>query len=141
MSALDYVYFICFIIGLGYAILTAALTGVFDVTHGGHDGDVSGGHDAGTHTGDSAPADHSMHFSPFSPIMIATFMSAFGGGGIICTKAMGMAGLMSIGPAFRIVAYSMQSSRLVSVYLSRLTNGDIWEYLTSPSNHKRWSEA
>ncbi|MCI0747303.1 MAG: hypothetical protein L0Y58_18010, partial [Verrucomicrobia subdivision 3 bacterium] len=72
------IYFICFGIGLLFTIVSAVLGDVF----GGHDGDVgTGGHaEAGyDHTG--LPG-----VSPFSPTIIASFATAFGGFGMILSK-------------------------------------------------------
>ncbi len=74
------VYLVCFSVGLIFAIASAALGHLF----GGHDihGDVgTGGHaDAGfQHTG--MPG-----ISIFSPTVIASFITAFGGFGMIFTK-------------------------------------------------------
>lgn len=74
------IYFICFGVGLVFTILSAVLGEVF----GGHDAHAdigTGGHaEAGfEHTG--MPG-----VSPFSPTTIASFITAFGGFGMIFSK-------------------------------------------------------
>ncbi|MBC8459469.1 MAG: hypothetical protein H8D67_15880 [Deltaproteobacteria bacterium] len=125
MDLVSAIFLICFLVGLGFAIISAFLSGVMghlhiggadhDVDIGGHDVDVGGhdidigahdvdigghdidvgGHDIdiGTHDVDVGGHDanvgeHSVdtsspHLSPVSPIMIATFITSFGGVGFI----------------------------------------------------------
>lgn len=99
MDALEVVYLCCFFVGLGFAIIMGLLAGVFggggDVDVGGDvdfGGDV-GGHDGGLHSGDM------VHFSPVSPVVLATFVSTFGGAGIIFKKV-GWAPYIQIPAAF-----------------------------------------
>jgi membrane protein implicated in regulation of membrane protease activity len=112
MDLASTVYLICFLVGLGFAVISAFLSGVFghfhigaghDVNVGGHDVDVGGhdvdvgGHnvdigdhhlDVGDH-GDSATQNGSnTQFSPVSPITIATFITSFGGVGLIMKEAL-----------------------------------------------------
>jgi membrane protein implicated in regulation of membrane protease activity len=106
MGVLTGIYLFCFFVGLGWALIAIFLGEVFgdhdvdlgdhsvdfgghDVDIGGHDVDIGGhevdvgGHDvdAGGDTGFGA-AD-TMHLSPFSPLIIATFLATFGGVGLI----------------------------------------------------------
>ena len=78
MEVVEIVYLICFFLGLGFAVLTAILSGVF------------GGFDAGLDVGhghvDASGADAGGHFSPWNPIVLSMFLSSFGGSGLICHK-------------------------------------------------------
>jgi len=94
------IYWILFLVGLGFAVLTAFLTG-FGEAAGGHDMDWSGAHDmdlgGGADTVDMGGGDMHMDLdtgdlfhgsgeialSPISPITIASFVGGFGGGGLI----------------------------------------------------------
>ncbi|MBI5359421.1 MAG: hypothetical protein HZA48_02435 [Planctomycetes bacterium] len=103
----EMVYAICFFMGFVYAILTALLSGIFsgchDVDAGGADagGMDAGGADAGGAAGGmdghvsvdgqaistGEMPDHGLiQFSPFSPIVVAMFISSFGASGIICKQ-------------------------------------------------------
>lgn len=70
-------YLICFGVGLVFALLSAFLS---DFSGGGHDGHVESHADVG----------HAEHdaggFSPLSPTTIASFVTAFGGLGLIFSK-------------------------------------------------------
>ena len=75
------VYLVCLGVGLLFTILSAFMAHVF----GGHDV----GHDAHSEigTGGHAEAGYNMPgFSPFSPTVIASFVTAFGGFGMIFSK-------------------------------------------------------
>src|SRR2546423_605289 len=75
------VYAVCLGVGLLFTILSAFMSHVF----GGHDV----GHDAHSElgTGGHAEAGYNMPgFSPFSPTVIASFVTAFGGFGMIFSK-------------------------------------------------------
>ena len=75
------VYAVCLGVGLLFTILSAFMSHVF----GGHDV----GHDMHTDlgTGGHAEAGFNMPgFSPFSPTVIASFVTAFGGFGMIFSK-------------------------------------------------------
>src|ERR1051325_5080105 len=75
------VYAVCMGVGLLFTILSAFMSHVF----GGHDV----GHDAHSElgTGGHAEAGYNMPgFSPFSPTVIASFVTAFGGFGMIFSK-------------------------------------------------------
>ncbi len=85
MDLVEIVYLVSFFLGLGFAIISGLLSGVFS----GHaeiagNVDVSGGHiDAGGHT---VPQGEAVHLSPVSPVTIAMFIATFGGTGIILKK-------------------------------------------------------
>ncbi len=78
------VYLICFGVGLLFTIVSAFMADVF----GGHDVDV-GGHEAAGAEG-HAEAGFGTHdmpgFSPISPTTIASFITAFGGIGMVLSK-------------------------------------------------------
>ena len=92
-------YFICLLVGLIFAVISFIFSGAFEaqVNAGmdvgadvgadvGVDGDIVGG-DAGV--GD-------VHFPLFSPIVIACFVTAFGGGGIIGLKLFPFSPILSL---------------------------------------------
>jgi membrane protein implicated in regulation of membrane protease activity len=78
------VYTVCFGVGLLFTLLSALTAHVFD-GHGGagHVGDAGGAHghvEAGI-SGHGMPG-----FSPVSPTTLASFITAFGGFGMICSS-------------------------------------------------------
>ena len=90
-------YFICLLVGLIFAVFSFIFSGAFEAEVGADvsidagadvsmDGDIVGG-DAGV--GD-------VHFPLFSPIVIACFVTAFGGGGIIGLKLFPFAPILSV---------------------------------------------
>jgi len=89
-DTLEIIYLICFFLGLGFAVLSALLSGLL----GGHAGphvDVGGAHVdlGGIHTDASAhagPVEGSVHFSPLSPVSVAMFVTTFGGVGLLLKK-------------------------------------------------------
>lgn len=79
-------FLLCLLAGLFYAIISVFL------------GSFVGGHDfSGT---DSGGIDHGVsgevHFSPMSPMVIATFVTTFGAGGLVAAKGMGLAVTASV---------------------------------------------
>ena len=85
MTGLEQVYLGCFILGLLYTLFAAITSGMF----GGHDVDVSGHDfhaDVGDHSGPHADVDSGLHFSPLSPVVVATFVCSFGGVGLVGTQ-------------------------------------------------------
>jgi hypothetical protein len=74
------IYLICFAVGLVFTIISAAL------------GDVFGGHDAHPDIGTGGHAEAGFEhtgmpgLSPFSPTTLASFLTAFGGFGMIFSK-------------------------------------------------------
>ena len=87
MDTLMLVYLVCFGVGLVFTIISAFMADVF----GGHDVhvDLGGGHDGaggGTHA-EGGFASHEMPgFSPLSPTVIASFLTAFGGIGLVLSR-------------------------------------------------------
>lgn len=84
-------YMVCLFLGVIYAVVSAVMSGVF----GGGDHHDVGGHDAGgahidpgTHAAGAAvdTGDGMVHFSPLSPVVIAMFVTTFGGVGQICLR-------------------------------------------------------
>lgn len=76
MDVIEIIYLTCFFLGLGFAIISGLLSGALGggshVDAAGVDGhDVSGG---------------DIHFSPWSPVVIAMFIASFGGTGILLKK-------------------------------------------------------
>ena len=86
MDKLFLVYVICFGVGLLFTLVSAFMAGVF----GGHEVHTEmGGHDAaGAHGHAEAGFDSQdmPGFSPISPTTIASFVTAFGGIGMILSK-------------------------------------------------------
>lgn len=92
-----FAYWICFISGVGYAVIGALLGGLFGFEHGGVEaggGFEPAGHDFGTSTdvgaghgeawGGHGPGE--VAISPLSPMTMATFSTVFGGTGLILTN-------------------------------------------------------
>ncbi len=85
-------YWICLIIGVAYTIITAALGGISGIIgHAGDSGSVSNSYGADGSTGghgtaSSADFDGSIIFGPFSPLVIAFFLTSFGGSGLVYVK-------------------------------------------------------
>lgn len=90
---MEWFYTICFMLGFVYAVISMIFSGIFG--HGGAHSDF-GGHDLAAGGGDMGVPDpghadfvatHEMvHFSPLSPTVIATFITAFGAGGLLAMK-------------------------------------------------------
>ncbi|MGA2221051.1 MAG: NfeD family protein [Verrucomicrobiia bacterium] len=87
------VYAICFWVGLIFALVSGALSGVFHGIHadsahfGGPEGHLDVGHDAGHAGGAGGGGGHTIpDFPAFSPVTIATFVTIFGGTGMIFTR-------------------------------------------------------
>lgn len=77
------IYLICFGVGLLFTIISAFMAEVFGGDHGG------GGHDAHHELGTSGHAEVGYNmpgFSAFSPTILASFLTAFGGFGMIFSK-------------------------------------------------------
>jgi hypothetical protein len=85
---LEFIYLVCFFLGLGFALLSGLLAGVF-TGHAGAHIDTSGHMDT-VGDGGSIDGSHSsghVHYSPLSPVSIAMFISTFGGVGILVKNA------------------------------------------------------
>lgn len=84
-------YMLAFFIGFFWAVLSAILSGVFG-------GESTVDHDVGgAHFDPSLQLEPGMvHFSPLSPTIIATFLTAFGGTGMICLKVFNLGNYTSI---------------------------------------------
>jgi len=84
-DVLEFIYLVCFFLGLGFALLSGLLAGVFtghaeahidSAPHMDGGGALEGAHSAGN-----------VHYSPLSPVTIAMFVSTFGGIGILMKNA------------------------------------------------------
>ena len=73
------IYLVCFGVGLLFAIVSALFAGVF----GGHDGALHADH---AHAEGGLGSHDMPGFSALSPTTIATFVTAFGGFGMILSK-------------------------------------------------------
>jgi len=79
---LFFVYMVCFGIGLLFTIISAFMAEVFGGDHGGgHDAHHALGTDGHAEAGYNMPG-----FSAFSPTVVASFVTAFGGFGMIFSK-------------------------------------------------------
>ncbi|MHB9129799.1 MAG: hypothetical protein ACYDBB_01750 [Armatimonadota bacterium] len=83
-------YWVCLTIGVVYAVIALILGDL-----AGHDGDIGGvhgdiGHDVGGagHAGDGGidGGGGQLVFGPFSPLVIAFFLTSFGGTGLLVTR-------------------------------------------------------
>ncbi len=75
-------YVICFGVGLVFTLVSAFMADVF----GGHDGGGAGHDGAGGHAEAGFGASDMPGFSALSPTTIASFITAFGGIGMVLTK-------------------------------------------------------
>jgi len=97
-DVLEFVYYVCFFLGLGFAVLSALLSGVLGghmgphIDMGGAHVDMGGIHTDGTHVG---PTEGAVHYTPLSPVSIALFFTTFGGVGLLLKK-MGQPALIQI---------------------------------------------
>lgn len=103
------IYLLCLLVGLIWAVVATIMGGIH-TDMGGHDfgdhgfGDHGiGGHGIGDHGtaegGHGLAGDYSgaeIQFSPLSPVVLATFITAFGAFGLIGLYAMSVAALISI---------------------------------------------
>ncbi|HLY10034.1 MAG TPA: hypothetical protein VKW04_12075 [Planctomycetota bacterium] len=88
-DVLEFIYLVSFFLVLGFAVLSALLSGVFSGHLGPHM-DGGGGHlnmgeihADGSHLG---PAEGTVHYQPLSPVSIALFVTTFGGIGLLLKK-------------------------------------------------------
>jgi membrane protein implicated in regulation of membrane protease activity len=81
MELIDGIYLICFIVGFGFALLSALVSGVFS---GGAEAHVGAGHDVHVTAGDT------VHFPLLSPVTIAMVIATFGGSGYVFKNALDM---------------------------------------------------
>jgi hypothetical protein len=86
----EFIYLVCFFLGLGFTVISAVLSGLLGghagphVDVGGTEVDLGGIHtDASAHAG---PVEGSVHFSPLSPVSLAMFVTTFGGIGLLFKK-------------------------------------------------------
>jgi hypothetical protein len=88
-DVLEFIYYVCFFLGLGFAVLSALLSGVLGghvgphIDMGGTHVDLGGIHTNGPHVG---PTDGAVHYTPLSPVSIALFFTTFGGVGLLLKK-------------------------------------------------------
>src|SRR5687768_7862321 len=92
-DGLEIVYLICFFLGLGFAVISALLAGVFSGSAEAHV-DV-GGHHVDMGTG----AEGHVHFPILSPVTLSMAAVGFGGGGLILMKVLLWPPLMHMGGA------------------------------------------
>lgn len=103
-----YAYFACLVLGFGFVAISALLSGIgghgdsghdvghdvghevgHDIGHGEGDFAAGEGHDLGHGHTDAGPAEGAMHLPLFSPLVIASFLAAFGGSGMVYQKLLG----------------------------------------------------
>jgi len=90
MEVVELIYLVCFFLGLGFAFLSALMSGVFT---GGAEAHVGAGHDIHATAGDT------VHFPLLSPVVLAMFVSTFGGSGYIYKRVLGLDLIMHVGAA------------------------------------------
>ncbi len=90
MTTLALFYLFCLLVGLVYSVISVILGG-HHMEFGGHD---VGGH-LGGHEGVHGPSSE-MTFSPWSPVVIASFITAFGAGGLLSYNVFDITGILSI---------------------------------------------
>ena len=95
MELVDVIYLVCFFVGLGFALLSAILSGVFS---GGAEAHVGGGHDIHATAGDS------VHFPLMSPVTLSMFVASFGGSGYVFKRVLGMDFIAHLGLAILTAA-------------------------------------
>lgn len=100
---MEMAYWICLVVGVGYTIVAFVLGGVAGAI--GHVGDA--GHGEFTHSygvqnsghghtaGEMADGTGQVIFGPFSPLVVAFFMTCFGGTGVILSQT-------AVGPFWQI---------------------------------------
>lgn len=80
MSTIEFTYLVCLLVGLGFAVLSALMAGVFS---GGAEAHV----DVGGHSVDLGHGvEGEVHFPLLSPVTISMFVATFGGSGLILMK-------------------------------------------------------
>ncbi len=152
-------YWLCLLVGIGYTLVAGLLGGVSGVAgHAGHFGHM-GGHGATSHDygvgghgghGSTSPSspEHggNVIFGPFSPLVIAFFLTCFGGTGLIFSRLPGLLSVFSLPIAvasgfvlawllitvFNKFIGSMQSSS--EVHLGSLIGADAEVTVAVPSN-------
>jgi membrane protein implicated in regulation of membrane protease activity len=79
MEKIEFVYYVCFFLGFGFAVLSGLLSGVFS---GGAEAHVDAG---GTHVDVSHAhgGEGPVHFPILSPVTLSMFVATFGGAGIV----------------------------------------------------------
>jgi membrane protein implicated in regulation of membrane protease activity len=97
------VYLICLGTGLVFILISAVAGHLFG---GGHDGHVGG---SGGHAEAGADASDSPGISAFSPMMIAAFVTAFGGFGIIFHQIPATRGPILSAPLAIVSAFAFSS--------------------------------
>lgn len=122
---IEQVYLFCFFVGLFFAIVTGLLAGVFGGDDGG--GHATSGdnldHGFGGHDHAHMPSDGVVHFSPLSPVVIAMFVTSFGGAGVILHQTFHAPALISL-PLSSIVGLAMAAVTFYAFFkLFTLTQG------------------
>lgn len=82
MDGFEIAYLICFFLGLGFAVVSALMAGVFG---GGAEAHVDAG---GAHVDMGHGVEGHVHFPILSPVAIAMAVLSFGGSGMIFKKAL-----------------------------------------------------
>lgn len=83
MGTIEFIYVVCLFLGLGFAILSGLLAGVFSGGAEAHV-DVGAGHVDLGHG-----VEGTVHFPLLSPVTIAMFVATFGGAGLLLMKQFG----------------------------------------------------
>jgi hypothetical protein len=81
METIEFVYIVCLFLGLGFAVLSALLAGVFS---GGAEAHVEVG--GGGHADLGHGIEGHVQFPILSPVVIAMFVTTFGGAGLLLKR-------------------------------------------------------
>ncbi len=124
------IYLLCFMIGLGYAVFVGLAGHLF----GGHD--ISGHMDVGT----------DLPLSPLSPTVLSTFLTGFGGGGMLAHSYMGLStgkgvlvalftGMMLSGGTFAALAVLFRNTQAGSEFTLDDLTGKVVQVITPIPEH------
>ncbi|OPZ22615.1 MAG: hypothetical protein BWZ10_00365 [candidate division BRC1 bacterium ADurb.BinA364] len=119
----DTLYLVCFTVGFVYALVAGFFAGVL----GGDGGAPHGADVGGDIAGDLNSGDFSgtVHFSPFSPAVIATFLATFGGSGYIYMRMFDMDGTWSVLPALATAFVVGAAVFMIFDYIFKNTQGGV----------------
>ena len=112
------IYAICLVVGLMFTLVSVVAGHFF----GGHDGHVAG---SGGHAEAGADSSDMPGISIFSPTIMASFVTAFGGFGLIFTQ-------------FPATARTVISAPL-SIFCALLVAGGLYKFLSSVFRHTQSS--
>ncbi|MFH1022595.1 MAG: NfeD family protein [Planctomycetota bacterium] len=123
---MEWLYLFLLLIGLFYALIVGVTGGVFGGDHGvGMDVD----HDISGHVDTAAGADHgTVHFSPFSPVILSMFVGSFGAAGLIAQRF--------VSPSLPVHLAIATGSGIFIAALTMIVFGKLFS-VTQSSSHSR----